>query len=94
MLAGQDNLGPFRNGISETAAQAPGPSDYGSNNTLVLAAKRTDRPDILHGFKHYRGGWNITDPHYWAVSLVSVLFYVISMLQFIYNYDKIDHVTL
>ncbi|KAG6759561.1 hypothetical protein POTOM_036044 [Populus tomentosa] len=65
-ILGQDNLGPLRNGISENAAQAPGPSDYGSNNTLVLAAKRTDRPDILHGFKHYRGGWNITDPHYWA----------------------------
>ncbi|KAJ6431749.1 hypothetical protein OIU84_019100, partial [Salix udensis] len=61
-ILGQENLGPFRNGISETDAQAPGPSDY----TLVLAARRTDRPDILHGFKRYREGWNITDPHYWA----------------------------
>ncbi|KAB5538130.1 hypothetical protein DKX38_015663 [Salix brachista] len=61
-ILGQENLGPFRNGTSETDAQAPGPSDY----TLVLAAKRTDRPDILHGFKRYREGWNITDPHYWA----------------------------
>ncbi|KAJ6771909.1 TRANSMEMBRANE PROTEIN [Salix koriyanagi] len=78
-ILGQENLGPFRNGISETDAQAPGPSDY----TLVLAAKRTDRPDILHGFKRYREGWNITDPHYWAsVGFTGAAGFVLAFLWF------------
>ncbi|KAF2317843.1 hypothetical protein GH714_041159 [Hevea brasiliensis] len=62
-ILGEENLGPWRNGMPEAAAEAPGPSD---DNTLVLAAKRTNRPDILHGFKRYRGGWDITNRHYWA----------------------------
>lgn len=65
-FSGQENLGPWGNGMSEAAAEAPGPSD---DSTLVLAAKRTNRPNILHGFKRYRGGWDITSRHYWAVSL-------------------------
>lgn len=35
---------------------------------LVLAAKRTKRPDVLNKFRMYRGGWDITNKHYWAVS--------------------------
>ncbi|EEF26462.1 conserved hypothetical protein, partial [Ricinus communis] len=54
------NLGPWRNGIS---AEAPGPSD---DATLVLAAKRTNRPDVLRSFKHYKDGWDIRNRHYWA----------------------------
>lgn len=92
-ILGQNNLGPFRNGISETAAQAPGPSDYGSNNTLVLAAKRTDRPDILHGFKHYRGGWNITDPHYWAsVGFTGAAGFILAFLWFfLFGFALVAH---
>lgn len=56
-------MGLWGNGILEDA-QAPGPSQPES---LILAAERTNRPDILDGFKHYSGGWNITDKHYWAV---------------------------
>lgn len=37
-----------------------------SNSSLILAEDRTRRPDILHKFKRYRGGWNITNKHYWA----------------------------
>ncbi|TXG57251.1 hypothetical protein EZV62_018564 [Acer yangbiense] len=61
-ILGEQNLGRWKNGIDE-AAGAPGPSGF---EPLLLAAKRTDRPDILSGFKHYRGGWDITDRHYWA----------------------------
>ncbi|WCJ33231.1 hypothetical protein M5689_014605 [Euphorbia peplus] len=66
-ILGEQNLGAWSNGMSQAAnaiAQAPGPSSYES--TLVLAAKRTNRPDVLRGFSHYRGGWNITNRHYWA----------------------------
>lgn len=38
------------------------------NSTLVLAAKRTQRKDPLNNFEKYRGGWNISEQHYWAVS--------------------------
>lgn len=67
-IIGEENLGPWRTGMSEAAAphaaaEAPGPSN---DNTLVLAAKRTNRPDVLRRFQHYKGGWNITNHHYWA----------------------------
>ncbi|CAK7326693.1 unnamed protein product [Dovyalis caffra] len=82
-ILGQENLGPLKNGISEAVAQAPGPSDDGSNNTLVLAAKRTNRPDILHGLKHYRRGWNITDSHYWAsVGFTGAAGFILAFLWF------------
>ncbi|KAE8724551.1 putative Fasciclin-like arabinogalactan protein 20 [Hibiscus syriacus] len=59
------NLGPWKNEISELP-QAPSPTIDKSPSTLVLAAQRTNRPDILRHFKHYHGGWNITNRHYWV----------------------------
>ena len=32
-------------------------------------SKTTNGSNIFHGFKCYRGGWNITNRHYWAVSI-------------------------
>ncbi|KAI5353231.1 hypothetical protein L3X38_006124 [Prunus dulcis] len=61
-----ENLGSWRNGISEETAQSPGPASDAPQGTLVLAAKRTNRPDILSRFKRYRGGWDIANRHYWA----------------------------
>lgn len=61
-------MGPWKNGISEEAALAPGPGTDGPPKPLELAATRTNRPDILRGFKRYRGGWDIANRHYWAVS--------------------------
>lgn len=64
--SGSPNFGSsWKGGIS----LAPGPSADDVSNYLVLAAHRTKRPDILRAFKPYRGGWNITNNHYWAVSL-------------------------
>lgn len=70
LIIGKDNFGHWRNGIlsSTPATEAPSPSNYPSN-TLVLAGSRTKRPDILNHFKHYQAGWDITNKHYWAVSL-------------------------
>ncbi|OAY47216.1 uncharacterized protein LOC110617441 [Manihot esculenta] len=77
---GQENLGPWGNGMSEAAAEAPGPSD---DSTLVLAAKRTNRPNILHGFKRYRGGWDITSRHYWAsVGFTGAAGFILAILWF------------
>lgn len=39
------------------------------NSSLILAAKRTYRKDPLNNFKRYTGGWNISNRHYWAVSM-------------------------
>lgn len=67
MFSGEDNLGPWKNEIAQ-AALAPGPGTDSPQGTLVLAANRTKRPDILRGFRRYRGGWDIANQHYWAVS--------------------------
>ncbi|XP_062170720.1 uncharacterized protein LOC133876455 [Alnus glutinosa] len=65
-ILGEQNLGPWKNAISQ-AAQAPGPAtDNAPQSTLVLAANRTNRVDILRGFRRYRGGWDIANRHYWA----------------------------
>ncbi|TYG90343.1 hypothetical protein ES288_A12G174200v1 [Gossypium darwinii] len=63
--------GPFtdhNNEISELP-QAPVLTTYKSPSTLVLAGQRTNRPDLLRHFKHYHGGCNITNCHYWAIKL-------------------------
>lgn len=39
------------------------------NSSLILAAKRTYRKDPFDNFKRYTGGWNISERHYWAVSI-------------------------
>ncbi|KAF6163522.1 hypothetical protein GIB67_002527 [Kingdonia uniflora] len=44
-------------------ALAPSPGD---SSKLVLAEKETNRPDILCEFKRYRGGWDISNRHYWT----------------------------
>ncbi|XVE92074.1 hypothetical protein REPUB_Repub01dG0066200 [Reevesia pubescens] len=64
-IFGGVNLGAWKNEISELA-QAPAPTNDDPPSTLVLAAHRTNRPDILQHFKHYLGGWDITNRHYWA----------------------------
>uniref|UniRef100_A0A5B7ACE5 Uncharacterized protein n=1 Tax=Davidia involucrata TaxID=16924 RepID=A0A5B7ACE5_DAVIN len=66
-ILGEENLGSWKNGILSAAAEAPGPVNDGPPSTLVLAARRTKRPDILRGFRRYRGGWDIANKHYWAV---------------------------
>lgn len=46
----------------------------GENSSLILAAKRTKRKDPTDNFNLYTGGWNISNTHYWTVSLS--LFYL------------------
>lgn len=42
------------------------------NSSLVLAARRTRRRDPTNNFERYTGGWNISNDHYWAVSLAPI----------------------
>lgn len=67
-VVGEDNFGRWKDRILSATAEAPGPASVG---TLVLAERRTKRPDILSGFRWYRGGWDIANKHYWAVSSIS-----------------------
>ncbi|KAK3024114.1 hypothetical protein RJ639_043573 [Escallonia herrerae] len=62
-ILGEENLGAWKKGILNSAAEAPGQTPA---STLVLAQKRTRRPDILSGFRRYRDGWDIANKHYWA----------------------------
>ncbi|XP_030447983.1 uncharacterized protein LOC115670764 [Syzygium oleosum] len=85
-ILGQENLGPWKNGISEDAlAEAPGPETSGPRSTLVLAGNRTNRPDILRGFKHYRDGWDTSNQHYWAsVGFTGAFGFVLAILWFVF----------
>ncbi|KAK9115407.1 hypothetical protein Syun_022204 [Stephania yunnanensis] len=77
--------GTWATGLMEFA-EAPGPGGGGEGgfDALVLAANRTDRPDVLRGFKHYHGGWNITDRHYWAsVGFTGSSGFILAILWFI-----------
>lgn len=54
------------------------------NSTLVLAEKRTRRRDPLDDFRHYKGGWNISDRHYlFSVGFTAVPFFVIAAIWFL-----------
>ncbi|KOM48130.1 hypothetical protein LR48_Vigan07g183400 [Vigna angularis] len=71
ILEGEENLGPWKNKVAQVAPE-PGPEAKG---TLVLAANRTNRPDILRRFRCYQGGWDIENRHYWAVRTTMLHFH-------------------
>ncbi|KAM7473499.1 hypothetical protein LguiB_020742 [Lonicera macranthoides] len=48
--------GGGENEILTAVTEAPGPANDASGSTLVLAEKRTKRPDILDNFCRYQGG--------------------------------------
>lgn len=78
-ILGEANLGRWRSGISRAVAEAPGPG----SSPFVLAEKRTLRPDILSGFKKYRGGWDIVNKHYWAsVGYTGISGFILAVLWF------------
>lgn len=55
-----------------------------ANSTFALAEKRTYRKDPLDDFRKYRGGWNISNRHYWAsVAYTAVPFFVIGAIWFV-----------
>lgn len=58
-------------------------SSINSNYSIILAEHRSRRPDILNKFRLYRGGWNITNRHYWAsVSFTGVPGFILAILWF------------
>ncbi|XP_020672309.1 uncharacterized protein LOC110092209 isoform X2 [Dendrobium catenatum] len=67
-LIGGRNFAPISDGLLKFTPLASGhvamAPDAGF--LLVLAAKRTRRPDVLNKLRPYRGGWDITNKHYWA----------------------------
>ncbi|KAL8063026.1 hypothetical protein ABFX02_01G001400 [Erythranthe guttata] len=55
-----------------------------NSSLLVLAAKTTYRKDPLNNFHKYTGGWNISNPHYWAsVAYTAVPFFFIGAIWFV-----------
>ncbi|KGN52138.1 uncharacterized protein LOC101211567 [Cucumis sativus] len=82
-ILGQENLVPWKNEILETA-EGPGSAKNNSQSPLVLAANRTKRPDILHGFRVYEGGWDIANQNYWAsVGFTGATGFILSIFWFI-----------
>ncbi|CAL9771051.1 unnamed protein product [Musa acuminata subsp. burmannicoides] len=63
-----ENLPTWEKGLLKLTSIASGPvaTAPDARFPLVLAAKRTKRPDVLNKFRMYRGGWDITNKHYWA----------------------------
>ncbi|KAL8498746.1 hypothetical protein ACS0TY_021899 [Phlomoides rotata] len=58
-------------------------SEEEMDSSLVLAPRKTYRKDPLNDFKMYTGGWNISNPHYWAsVSYTAAPFFIIATIWF------------
>ncbi|KAI3506108.1 hypothetical protein L1887_28464 [Cichorium endivia] len=54
------------------------------NSSLVLAEERTARKDPLNGLKKYRGGWNISERHYWgSVAFTAAPFFIMALAWFV-----------
>ncbi|XP_068643356.1 uncharacterized protein [Aristolochia californica] len=85
-VIGEESLAPWANGLLQFGP-ASGPSELenlGSQNKLVLAEKRTNRPDILDRFRRYRDGWDITNKHYWAsVGYTGAAGFILASLWFV-----------
>ncbi|MED6189336.1 hypothetical protein PIB30_095009 [Stylosanthes scabra] len=82
-ILGEENFGPWKNKITQEAL-APSPETDAPSGTLLLAANRTDRPDILRRFRRYRGGWDIANRHYWAsVGFTGAAGFILAALWFI-----------
>ncbi|KAI4373243.1 hypothetical protein MLD38_011389 [Melastoma candidum] len=82
---GEENLGLWKSGISAVSSPAPGPPADEPHGTLVLAANRTDRSDILKGFRHYHGGWSFSNRHYWAsVGFTGSFGFILAILWFFF----------
>ncbi|KAK7405442.1 hypothetical protein VNO78_06740 [Psophocarpus tetragonolobus] len=80
-ILGEENLGPWKNEMTQVALASPHP---GTEGAMVLAANRTNRPDILRGFRHYHGGWDISNRNYWAsVGFTGVVGFSLAVLWFI-----------
>eukprot|EP00268_Persea_americana_P045738 TRINITY_DN4680_c1_g2_i7.p1 TRINITY_DN4680_c1_g2~~TRINITY_DN4680_c1_g2_i7.p1 ORF type:complete len:549 (-),score=68.72 TRINITY_DN4680_c1_g2_i7:556-2202(-) len=79
-----ENFSPWTTGFLQFPP-ASGPA-YApdAKSPFVLAANRTDRPDVLNGFRHYRGGWDITNRHYWAsVGFTGAAGFILAFLWFV-----------
>jgi hypothetical protein len=64
-------------------AEAPADINITTNSSFVLAADRTYRRDPLNGFRKYPGGWNISEVHYFAVSLLFLKLHLYRLLTFV-----------
>jgi hypothetical protein len=75
-----------------STAEDPADTIVAPNSSFVLAANRTYRRDPLNGFRKYPGGWNISEVHYWAVSLFETLHLccLIHLLLAQYNTNRPD----
>ncbi|GFQ00438.1 hypothetical protein PHJA_002187800 [Phtheirospermum japonicum] len=88
ICAGQDggegNNGVVLSWVRRERLLADNSSEAEVNSTLALAARRTNRRDPLNDFKNYRGGWNISNRHYWAsVGYTAVPFFVVAVVWFV-----------
>ncbi|KAK7310082.1 hypothetical protein RJT34_07327 [Clitoria ternatea] len=82
-ILGEGNLGPWKNEVAQVEL-GPGLGTKSRKDTLVLAANRTKRPDILRRFRPYRDGWDIANRHYWAsVGFTGVAGFILAVLWFI-----------
>ncbi|XP_010908363.1 uncharacterized protein [Elaeis guineensis] len=76
---GEDGLVIWRRFLAENSS-----SVELSNSSFILAAERTDRKDPLDGYKHYTGGWNISNKHYWAsVGFTAVPLFALALVWFV-----------
>ncbi|KAJ4829666.1 hypothetical protein Tsubulata_034580 [Turnera subulata] len=59
-------------------------AELGGNHSLILAENRTHRKDPLDNFNYYKGGWNISDEHYFAsVAYTAAPLFIIAMIWFL-----------
>ncbi|RVW80986.1 hypothetical protein CK203_054684 [Vitis vinifera] len=81
---GMTDLGGHGVVFLETGRSVLENGDSERNPSLILAAKRTKRIDPLHHFKHYKGGWNISNRNYFSsVGFTAAPLFLISAFWFL-----------
>ncbi|XP_050234576.1 uncharacterized protein LOC126682855 [Mercurialis annua] len=58
--------------------------EFSDNKSMILAAKRTHRKDPFDNFKYYKGGWNISEKHYfYSVAFTTAPLFILAMIWFL-----------
>ncbi|KAF4347735.1 hypothetical protein G4B88_017814 [Cannabis sativa] len=73
MMTEEKNNGMVSWSTQKHLLEATNAKPISQNSPLILAAERTHRKDPSNGFNYYNGGWNISEKHYFSVSLLKYI---------------------
>ncbi|KAM6582323.1 hypothetical protein CsatB_009325 [Cannabis sativa] len=84
MMTEEKNNGMVSWSTQKHLLEATNAKPITQNSPLILAAERTHRKDPSNGFNYYKGGWNISEKHYFSsVGFSAAPLFIIGAIWFV-----------